>query len=557
MFRNVQRSAAMGLCVIVAPLLAQADASLNTLFSDHMVLQRDIPAPVFGRADAGEKVTVSIAGQEVSTTADAGGRWSVLLKKLPAGGPLEMTVKAKNTLVVKDILVGEVWVCSGQSNMQWTVSQSGSPAETIAAATNAKIRFYQVPRQASDKAYGTIGGGKWTICSPQTAGEFSAVGYGFARYLSEQLGVAVGMLNTSYGGTVAEAWTSPEGLAAEAHLRYLLDVAKAMPADNPNRPTGLYNAMIHPLLRYAIRGAIWYQGESNADRAAEYRELLPQMIRDWRRLWGQGDFPFYIVQLAPFMKIKNEPSDSAWAELREAQRETARAVPNAATIAITDLGDEKDIHPKQKALVGERLAFAALGLVYEPLAGRAPFTCLGPDYESCRITGDKVYLNFRNVGPGLAIGAVSTPGAEGAAAPNKLVGFTIAGADRVFHPADAKIEGNQVVVSSPKVPHPVAVRFGWADFPVVNLWNKTGLPALPFRTDDFPLKTAGAVRPIPPPAAATKGAPAKAAPVKAQPKTEKPQAKIQKSQPKAEKPQTKALPIQPSKSSAPPAKKAS
>jgi sialate O-acetylesterase len=344
---------------------------------------------------------------------------------------------------------------------------------------------------------------------------FSAVAYAFGKELRKSLNVPIGLISTNYGGTPAEAWTRKEVLEADpilienltrqsaaerSYAAQLLQYPQALaasraaaerarqegrpaprpaqppqdPAKSPNRPSGLYNAMIAPLIPYAIRGAIWYQGESNAGRAWEYRKLFPTMIRNWRDDWKQGDFPFLFVQLAPFMKVEEQPGDSAWAELREAQLLTLKAEPNTGMAVITDLGDEKDIHPKRKTEVGRRLALAA-----RALAHREKVVYSGPVCEYMRVTSDGILLRFKHVGSGLE----SRDGA--------LTGFTITGEDHKFVNAEAKTVGKEtVLVSSPAVAKPVAVRFGWANFPVVNLYNSAGLPATPFRTDDFPMITA-------------------------------------------------------------------
>jgi sialate O-acetylesterase len=309
--------------------------------------------------------------------------------------------------------------------------------------------------------------------------DFSAVAYFFGRDLQSKLGVPVGMIHTSYGGTPAEAWTSRAALEANADLKSLL---ASPPAGTQafQRPTGLYNAMIHPLIPYAIKGAIWYQGESNAGRAYQYKTLFPTMIRNWRQDWGQGDFPFLFVQLAPFHKKVSQPGDSQWAELREAQRLTLKQVPATAMAVITDVGDEDDIHPQKKEPVGQRLALAALALAYGKDVEYS-----GPAYAGMEVRGHEIWLRFDHVDGGLV------------AMGDALEGFTIAGADQKFHPATAEIRGDKVVVSSPEVSQPVAVRYGWADYPVVNLANRAGLLASPFATDDFPWITA----PKPPEAA--------------------------------------------------------
>ncbi|MHB1033872.1 MAG: sialate O-acetylesterase [Pirellulales bacterium] len=446
----------------LAATSALAEVKPHALFCDGMVLQRDLPVPVWGTADDGEQVTVRFQGQEASATAKDG-KWMVRLGKLQGGGPAEMTIQGKNTIQIKDVLVGEVWLCGGQSNMEMAVVSAADAKKVIAESADAKIRLFTVPRRGSDKPESNVVG-RWSPCGPDTVGGFSAVGYFFGRDLRKALDVPVGLISSNVGGTAAEQWTSREKLESIQELKGLLENKASCK---------LYNAMIAPLAPYALRGAIWYQGESNAGRAYQYRVLFPAMIANWRELWGQGDFAFLCVQLAPFMPIVQEPTESAWAELREAQLLTALNFPKTGMAVITDVGDEKDIHPKQKAPVGARLALAARGIAYGE-----KLVYSGPVYKSLKVEGDRAVLSFDSVGDGLA--------AKG----DTLTGFTVAGEDRKFVNAQARIDGQNVVVSSPQVAKPVAVRYGWANYPVCNLWNKDGLPATPFRTDDFPGTTA-------------------------------------------------------------------
>jgi sialate O-acetylesterase len=442
---------------------ARADVTPNSLFTDNAVLQRDVKLPVWGTTTSGDKVTVSFAGQEVSAQ-PANGQWKVELAPLEASGePRTLTVTQGDAKVErKNILVGDVWVCGGQSNMQWELRQTAGGAEAVAAAANDKLRLFTVPRTGAPEPKTTVDG-NWSVSSPETSANFTAVGYYFGRDLQQSLGVPVGLINSNIGGTTAERWTSKEVLEGNETL-------KDMSA--PQGRSDLWNAMIVPLTKFPIRGAIWYQGESNAGRAWQYRTLMPAMIKCWRDAWGVGDFPFLIVQLAPFTQINKEPTESDWAELREAQLFTTQSVPNVGLAVITDLGDEKDIHPQRKLEVGERLALAAKAIAF---AQNIVYS--GPIFDKMTVSGDKATLTFKHVGSGLV------------AKDGDLQGFTIAGEDKKFVNASAKIEGDTVVVSSDKVPNPVAVRYGWANYPVVNLWNKEGLPASPFRTDDFPAIT--------------------------------------------------------------------
>jgi sialate O-acetylesterase len=493
----------------VAAASARAEVRLSPLFNDHMVLQQGTPVPVWGTADAGEQVTVTVGDARATATAGPDGKWTAKVGPLAAGGPVEVAISGKNTIRIQDVLVGEVWVCSGQSNMEWTVNASASAEQERAAANYPAVRMFTVKKAVTGKPAVTMEG-SWAVCSPQTVGNFSAVGYFYGRELHKSLNVPVGLIHTSWGGTPAESWAERSALEADSDLRPILErwdqqFAKYMqelpqqanaalekwkpeaekadaagrtlpplnlpdPRSNPWRPAGLYNAMITPLLPYGIKGAIWYQGESNAGRAYQYRKLLPAMIGTWRRAWGQGDFPFYIVSLANFTPVKPEPGDSDWAELREAQTMTAMNVPNCGQSITIDIGDDKDIHPKNKQEVGRRLALVAMAKTYQKDVAFS-----GPEYDSMKVEDDSVRLTFKH-GKGLQ--------AKGADAP-AVKGFAIAGDDRKWYWADARIDGDTVVVRSDKVSRPAAVRYAWANNPVCNLYNQAGLPAVPFRTDDW------------------------------------------------------------------------
>jgi sialate O-acetylesterase len=494
-----------------ASLPARADVKPHALISENMVLQQGMKVPVWGTADEGESVTVRFQDQ-VRTAKAKNGHWRVDLDELKAGGPFEMTIAGKNTVQFKNVLVGEVWICSGQSNMEWPTWLSQDADKALAGAKNPLIRLLTVPKLPASAPQHDLSA-RWEECTPDTVRNFSAVGYFFGLYLHKSLHVPVGLIHTSWGGTPAESWTSKPSLDAEPALKYLAEkqasalaeypheldkyigqltahrnaVAKALtegldtpsmpsPPKNPAKdawgPGTLYNGMIAPLIPYAIRGATWYQGESNAGRAYEYRTLLPTMIKNWRADWKEGDFTFLIVQLAPFKQVDKDPKESEWAELREAQLLTAETLPKTGIAVITDVGETNDIHPRRKQPVGARMALAALAL-----ANGESIEYSGPIYSSMRIQGDRAILSFKHVDGGLR--------AQG----GPLTGFAIAGKDRKFFNAEAEIQGDNVIVRSPKVSDPVAVRYGWANYPVVNLWNKAGLPASPFRTDDFPMVT--------------------------------------------------------------------
>lgn len=458
----VVRRCVVAMLLGASAVQAQAAVTPNFLFSDNAVFQQKAKLPVWGTTDQTDKVTVTIAGQEASTM-PLDGKWKVELQPIAAGGPYTLTIsQGTEKHELKNILVGEVWICGGQSNMQWALKQSDGGSEAIAASANDKIRLIDVPREGAEKPKATVAA-KWAVCGPETVGDFSAVGYFFGRDLQKALGVPVGLIGSNVGGTAAEQWMSKESIDSHPELK---DMSK------PQGASMLYNGMIAPLAPYAIQGAIWYQGESNAGRSFQYRTLLPAMIKNWRETFGQGDFPFLIVQIAPYEAIVREPSDSIWAEIRDSQLHVSQQVPKTALAVTTDVGDERDIHPRRKEPVGARLALAARALAYGENVDYS-----GPLYDSMSVADGKVRLRFKHLGGGLV------------AKDGPLTGFTIAGEDKKFHAADAVIDGDTVVVSSASVPAPVAVRYGWAAYPVVNLWNKAGLPASPFRTDTFPITT--------------------------------------------------------------------
>jgi sialate O-acetylesterase len=473
---------------------ARAEVKLHPLFSDGMVLQQGKECLVWGTADPGEQLSVSLTRmpkpmQRVGATAilktDQDGKWTAHLGignkmpdggvYIPAGGPYVLSVSnfdtKKELITVKDVYVGEVWVASGQSNMEQAINSTANADEAKKNAKNPKLRLFTVDRVAADTPQASVPvidntkdkpgsqvKGKWLEAGPDTIGSFSAVAYYFGRDLQKALDVPVGIIHTSWGGTASEEWTSMK----------VLDAHPEHKGKHP-RQSKLYNGMIAPLIPYAIKGAIWYQGESNAGRAELYKTGFPLMIQNWRDDWKQGDFPFLFVQLAPYMKIEKEPTDPNWARLREAQLLTTRAAKNTAMAVITDVGDEKDIHPKRKEPVGHRLALAAEALAY---GKKVEYS--GPVFDKMTVEDNKAVLSFAHLGGGLE------------ARDGALTGFTVAGPDKVFHNAEAEIKGDTVVVWSKDVEgKPAAVRFGWANYPVVNLWNKAGLPASPFRTDDW------------------------------------------------------------------------
>jgi len=503
------------LAVICLPVVTSAEIRLPAVIADNMVLQQGTEAPLWGWASPGEDILIKASWRATEWVVRTGqdGTWACRVRPPEAGGPYQMTLKGANTITLRNILVGEVWVCSGQSNMAMTVQSSANAQEEIAAATYPKIRLFSVARKVADTPQHDCTG-NWAECSPQTVPGFSATAYFFGRELHRKLNVPIGLIHTSWGGTPAEAWTSPAMLKSNSAFAPIVEryeeavknypqamkdyerkvekwkaaaaQAKADGKNPPRRPrapfgpghshspAGLYNAMIAPLIPYAIQGAIWYQGESNASRAYQYRTIFPAMIESWRENWKQGDFPFLFVQLANFMAVKPEPGESAWAELREAQTMTLEH-PNTGMAVIIDIGEATNIHPKNKQDVGKRLAFWALANTYDK-----DIVSSGPLYTSMEKKRRRIVLHFDHVGGGLV--------AKG----DKLEGFAIAGEDRQFVWANARIMGETVVVSSKKVPEPVAVRYAWADNPVCNLYNEAGLPASPFRTDTWPGVTAEA-----------------------------------------------------------------
>lgn len=359
--------------------------------------------------------------------------------------------------------------------MGFNTGSAINAAKEIAEANYPDIRLFTVQNVATDEPQSDTHG-NWAACSSSTVPGFTAVGYFFGRDLYKALGVPVGLIHTSWGGTIAEAWAAPVGLQNEPDFAPILDRAKTAKPGDPNSASRLWNGMIVPIIPFAIKGAIWYQGESNAGRAYQYRKLLPAMIKTWRDAWGEGDFDFYIVSLANFTNAPKDPGDSDWAELREAQTMTANMPHNGQALAIdlADPGNPGDIHPKNKQDVGLRLALVAEAKTYGKDVAYS-----GPEYASMKAEGDKIVLTFKQLNGGLI-----AKGGE------PLKGFQIAGEDKHWHWADAKIDGDSVIVSSSDVPHPVAVRYAWANNPVANLYNKAGLPAVPFRTDDWPGVTA-------------------------------------------------------------------
>ncbi len=504
----------MSLFVLSAAV--RADVRLPDIIGSSMVMQQKQKVPIWGTADSGEKVTVTFGKKSKTAVADASGKWRVDLDPMIATfEPQTMTITGKNTVELKDILIGEVWLVAGQSNMQRLLRETASGDTVQAAATHPNIRLFNASREvAFKKKQGKLG--EWASCTPASVAEFSAAGYYFGVEMERELKVPIGLINSSYGGSQAEAWTPVEYLSANPDLKATVERTKiwdaergkvradydeairkwredsdkarasgARPSPSPAVPDALrdyriassiYDGMIAPLMPFAIRGALWYQGESNEARAEQYNILLPVMIRSWRERWGQGNFPFGIIQLPNYRAVKAEPEEAPWSFIREAERRTALSDKNAGLIVTIDIGEANDIHPKNKLDVGKRMAWWALKEAY---GRKMTYSAVLAKTE---IKGDKIILTFDDVGTGLKI-------KDG----NKLDEFAIAGADKKWVWADAKIVGkDKVEVWSPNIPHPKAVRYAFNSNPKhPNLTNDSGLPASPFRTDDWPDPTAG------------------------------------------------------------------
>jgi sialate O-acetylesterase len=531
--------------VFLLPLLARASVRVPAVFADHMVLQRDAAVPLWGWAAPGEEVTVTFGGQTQRTQATANGSWRITLPPMAASAePRELNIGGQ---VIKDVLVGEVWLASGQSNMGFPLANAHNADQALASAGDPLLRFFTVQNATAAEPQTDLRG-RWDLSTPDSAKSFSAVAYFFARDLRAKLGVPVAILHSSWGGTPAQAWLSMDALrqpptfanyvqrydeAAAKHREilahpdlmeaYRKDLAqwqkeiapafneamrawnaskngpkpvpaKAEPANpdpmdipspssRPGTPSVIFNAKIAPLAGYAIRGALWYQGEANASGGIEYRTLLPRLIGDWRQQWGQGDFPFLVVQLAAWDMYPSPAPFHQWPWLREAQAMTVKTVPNTALAVAIDVGNPNDVHPKGKEPVGQRLALAARKLAYGE-----KIIASGPVFREATVVDSSMRVTFDESGGGLTIG--QAPWHADGVEPfptDRLIGFSIAGEDHQWHDANARIDWACVVVSSPEVPKPVAVRYGWANSPRCNLYNKEGLPAVPFRSDDWPM----------------------------------------------------------------------
>tara|TARA_B100000767_G_scaffold274575_1_gene308038 strand:- start:3508 stop:4947 length:1440 start_codon:yes stop_codon:yes gene_type:complete len=452
---------------------------VSPLFSDDMILQRSSMVAVWGSSKANEKVSVfsSWNNKEVTTQSDDNGNWMVDVSTPGAGGPYEIKISSKkNVLKLSNVLIGEVWIASGQSNMQMSLYGGGrepvfGSIDLIAQAKNSNIRLFTVERSSSESPKKDLNG-KWLVSSPSNTSKFSAVAYSFANYLNKVLDIPIGIIHTSWGGSPAEAWTDKKTLSDNFEKSEIRNNHKDKAIHH--NPSGLFNAMINPLIPFKIRGAIWYQGESNVGRANNYTKLMNNMINGWRSQWNQGPFPFYFVQIAP-NGAGGKTNNSNQAYLREAQLLTMLQTENTGMAVTLDIGSEYTVHPPEKILVGKRLAYWALAKDYN--LGGISFS--GPVYKSLDIKGDKVIVNFDYAQNGIT--SYNKP----------IVGFEIAGSNKVFYKANAKVirgygsNRSKLEVSSDSVENPVAVRYGWKNYLKGNLYNSQGLPASSFRSDDW------------------------------------------------------------------------
>lgn len=465
------------LCSFLCFFSAKADVTLPAIFSDNMVLQAGMPVRVWGKAQPGEAVTVSITGNQAVSVSDRDGKWSVLLPEMPYCGSYDLKITGKNTIVLKNVLTGDLWICSGQSNMRLSMAKSLNAEKEIAIAVHPQLRLFNMEWHTSDKPCDNVRG-RWAVCTPKSVAGFSAVAYFFGRELVKSRNIPIGLIHATKGGSTVRAWIDRETLesnpALESCRDWCLSQRQNARVNEPDykMPSYLYNAMIAPIMPLNVKGVIWYQGESDVGMAHKYRNAFTVLISDWRSRWGQKDMPFLFVQLPNYSDPeKHAAFKDGWAVLREAQLLVSKDVANTAMAVTIDLGESNDIHPKNKEDVGKRLALTARMYVYHE-----NIVCAGPAYEKMRIENNKIRLFFSSVGTGLK-------SASGTA----LTGFTVAGRDNVFHKAVACIEDDEVVVWSDKLSEPLNVRYAWANDPECSLYNNEGLPASPFRTDNLPL----------------------------------------------------------------------
>lgn len=510
--------------LLASALAAHAELKLPAIIGDNMVLQQKQANPIWGWDTPGTEVTVNFAGQTKTGKADDKGKWTVTLDALPANAtPATMTFKGTTSAEAKNVLVGEVWLCSGQSNMGWTVARCWDFDLEALASKNTNLRLISVPNVGTQELQDDFKG-SWSVSGPESVPDFSAVGYFYGSLLQKILDVPVGLIDNAWGGSSAEAWVKRSTLEADPRFKNVIDQWKKTEAEydhekvvekyqkdraawkvkhdaalkagqdlpspprppqnqlkGQQRPGNLYAGCLNPIIGYGIKGAIWYQGESNAGRAYQYNDLMTLMIGEWRKDWKQGDFPFYFVQLADFKDETPEPGDSGWAELRAAQTQTMNTLKNTGQAVIIDLGEANDIHPRNKRDVSERLVRWALVKDY----GITGIPHRSPEYKSHEIKDGKITVTFDHIGSGAGLRTMDV---------NELRGFAICGEDKKWVWAEAKFAPGappktKIIVSSPKVPNPIAVRYAWADNPVCNILSQEGLPLTPFRTDDFALTT--------------------------------------------------------------------
>lgn len=520
--------------LLLASVALRAEVKLASIFGNHMVLQRGGEIPIWGTADPGEQVTVTFGADKVVGLANAEGKWKVKLASRPASAaPLDLIVAGSNTITFHDVLVGDVWIAAGQSNMDWAFFWGNGVLNTQEEMANANyplIRDCKVGTTSRADPQDSMSA-NWFVCTPKLAGShpfssgierFTATGYFFARELNTKLKIPIGLINSSLGGTIIEAWLDPEtakqfpfiderwqkrvqeypekkakydadkdawdaekaaALASGQPFKKPAPMSPAHPDGDISHPSGLYNAMIHPYLGYAFKGVIWYQGENNVQHAEEYQKLFPALIKGWRTQFGRGDFPFYWVQLSNY-DYQSRPNATEWAYLREAQTMTL-SVPNTAQAITLDIGDATNIHLKNKQEVGRRLALLALAHTY----GFKDVVASGPVFDHADLSSNPVKIYFRNAAGGLKQLEPKLPENPSQAAFSGLGGFELAGSDQVFHPAEAQIDESHafVAVGCAQVPKPVAVRYAWRNDPKhLLLGNGAGLPAAPFRTDTWP-----------------------------------------------------------------------
>lgn len=474
----MHRKPTLLLSIFIISIAATAQLRLAPIFTDNMILQRNTQASIWGWTTSSKTVTITTSwnNKKYTTKADATGKWKVQVQTPEAGGPYTLNFNDGKPLTIQNVLIGEVWLCSGQSNMEMPVKGfRGQPIngsnDLILHSTNKNIRLYTVPRGGTTTPMDTSKQSTWKEAGLESVSNFSATGYYFGKMLNELLNVPIGLINVSYGGSVAEAWMNESSLKDFADIKI---PAKNDTIRQPNKmPTVLYNAMLHPVIGYTIKGVTWYQGESNYERADQYEQLFPALVKLWRTLWNQGEFPFYFAQIAPYSYAQLPPYrvggkfNSAF--LRDAQRKAADKILNSGMAVLTDAGEENSIHPANKKAPGERLAVLALAKTY----GLKGFGYESPSYDSLVINGNIAEVKFKNASSWL-----TSYGKE-------LLLFEVAGKDKIFYPAKAFIQRSAVLVSSPQVKEPVAVRYAFRDFVTGELYSTEGLPVSSFRTDNW------------------------------------------------------------------------